>query len=165
MKVGITGHQRLDDESAWAWVEDALCRTLDSVRLPLVGISSLALGADQLFAEVVLNLGGQLQVVLPFQGYGRTFDSPDAVARYEHLLNEAVQVEILRRTGTDEQAYLAAGQRIVELGDSLVAVWNGQPARGLGGTADIVQFALESGVEIWHLNPDQREITRHTGNA
>ena len=30
----------------------------------------------------------------------------------------------------------------------LVAVWDGQPARGLGGTADVVAYARQRGVPM-----------------
>jgi hypothetical protein len=43
---------------------------------------------------------------------------------------------------TRELAYLAAGVRVVELADVLFAVWDGKPARGTGGTAEIVERAM-----------------------
>jgi len=46
---------------------------------------------------------------------------------------------ISRRIGevTDEDAYMAAGRRVVDLSDVMIAVWNAKPAKGKGGTADI----------------------------
>jgi hypothetical protein len=41
---------------------------------------------------------------------------------------------------------------VVDPSDVLVAVWDGEPARRLGGTADVVAYARERGVPaivIW----------------
>ena len=43
--------------------------------VPLIGVTSLAIGADQLFADAVLQLGGELEAVIPFAEYDRTFDN------------------------------------------------------------------------------------------
>jgi hypothetical protein len=45
-----------------------------------------------------------------------------------------------------EQAYRAAGQRVVGLAEVLLAVWDGTRSEGVGGTADVVAFAGERGV-------------------
>ena len=36
---------------------------------------------------------------------------------------------------------MAAGRLLVERSDRLIAVWDGLPARGPGGTADVVAYA------------------------
>ncbi len=43
MKIGITGHQRLESISDWAWVESALRESIKKFDKPLVGITSLAM--------------------------------------------------------------------------------------------------------------------------
>ncbi len=58
-----------------------------------------------------------------------------------------------------EEAYMAAGQEIVRLAELMIAVWNGAPAAGLGGTGDVVRHARQSGRKVWHLNP----VTRRAG--
>lgn len=159
MKVGITGHQRLDDPSAWGWVESAMSNELDALTPPVTAVSSLAIGADRLFASLVVHRGGHVHAVIPFEGYERTF-SPHDIDAYHWLLSKADSVEVLQTSGTDEDAYLAAGRRVVELSDILIAVWNGQPAKGRGGTADIAAYAGGKGVPIVHINPVDRTITR-----
>lgn len=47
-----------------------------------------------------------------------------------------------------EQAHLAAGQAVVDRSERLVTVWDGKPARGIGGTADIVSYARQKGVSV-----------------
>ena len=159
IKIGITGHQKLDNATAWNWVEDVTCQELDMIKRPIIAISSLAIGADQLFASLVMDRGGQLHAVIPFDGYERTF-SPLHVETYHRILSKAISVEVLRTKGTDEDAYLAAGKRIVELADMMFAVWNGSAAKGKGGTADIVAYATEKKIPLIHINPVDRTITR-----
>jgi hypothetical protein len=155
-RVGITGHRLLDNPKAWDWVHDALLEELARLRPPYVAVSSLAIGADQLLARLVLEQGGKLHAVLPFENIERSFSAED-VYSYRDLARQA-SVEILETEGSEEDAYLAAGQRVVRLSDVLIAVWDGMPAKGRGGTADIVRFAQREGVPIVHINPIDQTI-------
>ena len=159
MNVGITGHQRLDDSDTWGWVESAIDDELNAMVPPLIAVSSLAIGADQLFVSLVARRSGQIYAVIPFPDYERTFGAQN-VGAYRRILATAISVEILQTPGTDEDAYLAAGRRVVELSDLMIAVWNGHPAKGKGGTADIVAYAAESSVPLIHINPADRTTTR-----
>lgn len=159
MKVGITGHQRLDDPSAWGWVKSTLNNELDALEAPVIAVSSLAIGADQLFASIVVHRGGQIHAVIPFQGYERTFRPQDLDA-YRRILSKATVVEIMQTDGTAEDKYLAAGKRIVELAELLIAVWDGMPAKGMGGTADVVTYAIHRGTRLIHINPVDHSVTK-----
>jgi hypothetical protein len=53
-----------------------------------------------------------------------------------------------------EAAYFAAGKLIVNRCDLLLAVWDGQPAGGLGGTGDIVGYARTNDVAVEIVWPD-----------
>jgi hypothetical protein len=158
MHIGITGHQRLDDPTAWGWVESAMAETLDDCGSNLVAVTSLAIGADQVLASLVLRRGGAVHAVIPFAGYEHTF-SGEGLDAYLRLL-AASKVEILDTPGTAEDAYLAAGQRVVALSDLLIAVWDGEPARGKGGTGDIVAYAARRGVNTVHIQPSERVVVR-----
>lgn len=155
-RVGITGHQRLDNSDTWPWVETAIRNELTKLPPPLTGITSLAIGADQLLARVVLDLGGRIHAVLPFLDIERSF-SPVDVMRYRELVERAT-VEVLEVNGADEDAYLAAGQRVVDLSDCMIALWDRKPAKGKGGTGDIVAYALHKGVPVIHIDPTSRAV-------
>lgn len=144
--LGVTGHQVLP-AAVLAPIMSELREALSQTGTNPTGVSSLAAGTDQLFAREVLAAGGQLQAVLPCQGYGATFHGPDQ-ASYRHLLEQAENVETLPFSEPSEEAFYAAGRRVVDLCDLLLAVWDGQPARGLGGTADVVAYARQSGREV-----------------
>jgi len=158
MRVGVTGHQRLADPTAWPWVEEVVGRELDATIGPLVVVTSLAIGADQLVARLGTARGATVHAVLPFASIERTFAAED-LQTYRRLLSQS-SVEVLETSGTDEDAYLAAGRRVVELSDVMIAVWDEKPAKGKGGTADIVRYALAFGVPVVHINPIGRTITK-----
>ena len=159
MFIGITGHQSLPEE-AWSWVEAELSSTLAQIPAPIVGLSSLAVGADQLFAKLILNHGCELRVILPFPTYHETFSPGKDREAYRELLRGASSVEELSPLFSREEAYMAAGQRVVDLADRVIAVWNGREAAGLGGTGDVVHYALAINRDVLHLNPVSKQVTR-----
>lgn len=160
MLVGISGHQRLRDPGGWEWVREQMRDCLTSLPPPVVGVTSLAVGADTLFAEVVLELGGSLEAIVPFADYEDGFAEGADRQLYRSLLARAARVEVLERRGTDEEAYYAAGRRVADLSGLLILVWDGKPAAGLGGTADIAEYARRTRKPFVHLNPQTRSVTR-----
>jgi hypothetical protein len=156
MRIGITGHQKLDKEESWAWVISSMRVELGKAKPPVTAITSLAIGADQLFAQLVLEKGGSIHAVLPYADIERSF-SPEHIKVYRDLVKQAT-VEILDIPGTDQDAYLAAGHRVVDLSDLIMALWNGLPAEGKGGTADIVEYALSRHKPLIHINPIMKTV-------
>jgi hypothetical protein len=147
--VGMTGHQGLPTPTA-ELVTAALRDKLRAYTPNLVGVTMLGPGADQLFARVVLELGGTLYVVQPTTGmqYRDGFEDPDAQRGYDELYSQASHVEALEHTDSTEHAHMEAGKAVVDRSGLLVAVWDGQPSRGLGGTADVVAYARQRGVPV-----------------
>jgi len=47
-----------------------------------------------------------------------------------------------------------ASLHMIEQADELVAVWDGKPARGYGGTADVVKAAHERGIPVTVVWPE-----------
>lgn len=69
MKIAITGHRGLSAETEQLIdraIRDQLAHYKDG---HLVGLSALADGADQIFAQAVLDAGGQLHVIVPAAKY------------------------------------------------------------------------------------------------
>ena len=143
-RVGITGHRDLHDPTC-GLVSAAIALQLGEFG-SVHGISSLAEGADQIFAEQVLRAGGVLTVVIPSARYARSFGTSAGEAAYRHLRAQAREAIELPFSAPSDEAYLAAGQHVVVLADVLLAVWDGTPSRGVGGTADVVAFAGQCGV-------------------
>jgi hypothetical protein len=156
MRVGITGHQRLKDPEAWPWITEVLRAELAKIALPIIGVTSLAVGSDQLLARLVLQRGGTIHAVLPFADIERSF-LPEQVPGYRELAAQAT-LEVLSTPGTDEDSYFAAGRRVVDISDVVLAVWDGRPAKGKGGTADVVAYAMRRGVPLIHIDPVARTV-------
>ena len=161
MRVGISGHQDRDGID-WTWVRDEIAVALTALHAEVVGLSSLAAGADQVFARCVLRGRGRLIAVVPEANYEDAFDGADDLEEYRALL---VRSEVVRLAadGTEEESFLKAGRWIVNHSDEMIAVWDGEPAEGLGGTADIVAYACQTGTPVLHLNPIIRSVRRIGG--
>ena len=129
MIVGVTGHQAMPP-AARAYVVTRLRQLLGELPRPVTGLSSLAAGADQLFAEAVLESGATLHAVLPARRYESTFNDAEDRRRYQTLLTRAAAVDILPFDYPSENAFFEAGKRIADRADLLIAVWDGEPARG-----------------------------------
>jgi hypothetical protein len=153
--VGMTGHAGLPERTT-ELVRAELRDTLRGYAPNLVGVSLLGPGADQLFARLVLELGGALYLVRPTEGsqYRDGFEDPEARAGYDELAGRASHVEALEHTESSEQAHMDAGKVVVDRSGVLLAVWDGKPSRGLGGTADVVAYAREQGVPVKVIWPE-----------
>lgn len=158
MKVGITGHQERPGID-WPWVAGVIRDELASFPAGLVGLSSLARGADQVFAEAVLEAGGELHFVVPIADYEKTLEG-EHLSRFLHLKSAAATTIELPAAASDQDAYLAAGEYIAAHSDVLIAVWDGKPAGGKGGTADVVTFAKRQGKTVLHIEPLGKQVRR-----
>jgi hypothetical protein len=117
-------------------------------------VSPIADGADQIAAEVALDLGWELQAVLPFAraDYRESLASNDAREGLDALLaRSACLLELPGDPADGLEAYVMTGRATVAHCDMLIAVWDGLPPRGRGGTAEVVQLALTRGAAIIHL--------------
>jgi len=145
-RVGFTGHQGLPELTV-PLIRDAIAAELAGEG-PVHGFCSLAEGSDQLFAGCVIDAGGFLNVIVPCQRYELAFTDQGALARYHAYLARAEQVINLSYPEPSEEAFWSAGKRVVEESERMIAVWDGRPSRGLGGTADVVALARESGRHV-----------------
>lgn len=141
-RIGITGHQVLP-ASVVPTIESAFRSILDAEATGTV-ISCLAAGADQLLATLAVAHGFDLEAVVPCRDYESSF-APEQLPPYRALLDAAESVLTLGFLEPSEDAYLAAGKEIVERCELLAAVWDGLPAKGKGGTGDVVEFARACG--------------------
>jgi hypothetical protein len=157
MRIGITGHQNFENHE---WVEAGIINELSNVEATH-GFSSLAVGADQLFARLLAQRAIPYTVIVPSAHYEDTFETPADLANYNALLDESSSRIVLNNDKPSEQAFYDAGQRVVDESDMVIAVWNGKPAKGLGGTADMVKYAEDNSKSVVHLNPDTKEIKRY----
>ena len=117
-------------------------------------VSPVADGADQIAAEVALELGWELQAILPFErsAYRASLASEAARDRFDDLLARTdCLLELPGDPDHGLDAYVMTGRATVAHCDILIAIWDGRPPRGRGGTGEVVQLALTRGTAIVHV--------------
>ena len=143
--VGFTGHRQLQDEAGVTRVlREVLARLREDAQVEWLALSSIAAGSDMLFARTALELqmGWEVILPLPTPEFRQDFDD-HTWPEVESLLHEAEHVRVITERPQREDAYLDCGMDTVNHCDVLLAVWDGEPARGRGGTAEIVAYARE----------------------
>lgn len=151
--LGVTGHQTIPTH-AHDFTVDAIRDILGRAESPLTAVTSLAAGADQLVATELVRNGGHLHVIVPSRKYERTFETKKDLASFRSLLEAAQTVTRLDYPEPSEEAFMAAGKSIVDNCEMLIAIWDGKPARGLGGTGDVVRYARKTGKAVSIVWPD-----------
>ena len=150
--IGITGHRNLLDEEI-PGLRDAVREELRKIRevcpaSPLLLLSSLAAGADQLCAEIGLEEGFELSVPLPMplEEYEKDFRGSD-LQQLRAMIKRARDVFVVNgiepyQDGR-EYCYRQAGIYIAEHCHVLLALWDGElPVKNACGTAAVVSFKL-----------------------
>lgn len=189
-RVGVTGHRDLSEStvpqlrSAVARILELVSTTVREVAAgeaatatyaptgsvpSLRLLSPLAEGADRLVAKEALAMGYQLEVALPFPQaeYEQDFDA-ESVTEFRALLGHArsgpnghrVLAIDGSQTNESEHGYETAGRFVLRNCDLLIAVWDGRPAAGRGGTAEIVRVAVAMGLPVWWINPATPDAPR-----
>ncbi|MEV5413808.1 hypothetical protein AB0K60_33895 [Thermopolyspora sp. NPDC052614] len=153
VRIGVTGHMDLTADTA-ELVSQALRSRLREVDGGVVGVSCVARGADSLFAEAVLDVGGSLEVVLPSRDYRASKVKADHVEQFDALVAKADRVRVMDFDHAGREAYVAANEAVLSSIDELVAVWDGQPSAGAGGTADVVEEARSRGLPVLVIWPE-----------
>lgn len=157
--VGITGHRDLhpaDVPAIKARLRAFFLHLADRYpHLPVVVLSSLAEGGDQIAAQVALDL--DLRVIaplpLPVALYRDDF-GPAGSLVFDQQLQRAEILELPLRHGIDIEAvarrgpardrqYAQAGIFVSSHCHILLALWDGCPSGRLGGTAQVVRFHLQ----------------------
>jgi hypothetical protein len=147
LRIGVTGHINLAAGTE-VLIRRALATYLTTVpATEILGVTCLAAGADQLFAQTVRDAGGAYEVILPAADY-RAVVPHDERPQFDELLAGA-RVVVYAAESSGAEAYVAANHLLLDRIDRLVAVWDGAPPSGKGGgTADTVLEAREAGLPV-----------------
>jgi hypothetical protein len=157
--IGALGHRSIEHPDVIMRAVDQvigiIASVFDNSRLAI--LSSLAEGADRLIAKRCLALPKSKLIAalpLPAEEYVQDFMSPTSILEFQQLLEVADDVIVLS-TGNDRlKAYRRAGEYLVESSTVLVAIWDGLPARGTGGTAETVSLARNRKLPLaWIYSP------------
>lgn len=154
-RIAIVGHRQLRDVTVTQFVTAQCLRVLRQMQAQygsVIAISALAEGADSLFAEAALTLGVPLEIVRPFDEFVDDFPPGPRRDSYERLRAVARHETRLPFVTRSDEAYKAAMRWLVDHCDILVAVWDGQPAAGVGGTGDAVRYARNIEKKLIHVD-------------
>jgi len=185
LSVGITGHRSIAAEPIVSEaVESAMTTVLRALekgsrastaaapfptltRFRLKVISMLAEGADLLGMQAGLECGAELVGVLPFdeQSYRRAFASAPSRALFDNMWSRLSSIVVLGGLVGDDRSYEQANRAILDRSDVVIAVWDGDPARGRGGTGDVVHDALQRGLPVIVIRPNAEAAPMLLGAA
>jgi hypothetical protein len=184
IRIGVTGHQDLELDPAVEQVirgqihrvRAQLPRTETEVRLAIV--SQLAEGADRLLVRIVRaearkqDEDARLEVILPFHtsNYPKLQRfSEESDRDFESLLAEATSVSEPASAEPPRDpaaAYESAGRQLVGRSDVLIALWDGGPTGGRGGTAEtLLDAAARSKPCIWISTAGEPEVRDNLANG
>jgi len=176
-KVFGLGHRFLENENQ---VRENIRASLDyfiSIHGQIECISNLACGADTIFIQEAINKKCKIQLILPFQinEYEKDFDSESLILFRSIIANHAYSIHGDLKSSDDVErdlAYQSVGRSNIEECDAILAVWDGEIGKGLGGTKDHVDYAIELNKNIHWIKSlrksDDQEITsesQHTKEA
>ncbi len=158
LAIGFTGHRVLDDEAKCRKsIFDFLEQRKASTSAVVYGISSVAVGGDLLFAESCIQLSLPLCILLPLplEEFRKDFDEINW-SRAEQVMIKAASVEVAGGNQTRAECYYECGIETVQQSRLLLALWNGGPSQGLGGTENVVSFARGLGKPVVWVHSDDR---------
>jgi hypothetical protein len=160
--VGFTGHRQVaDPAAAAAAIRDALEFLRREIPGEWIALSSIADGGDRLFVQEAQAIGLSWHAILPLPRAEFARDFPPGEWRaVEEQLATAGHLRVISENGDREDAYLDCGIETVNGADVLLALWDGDQARGKGGTAEVVQYAKSIGKPVLIIDAATHQIRR-----
>jgi hypothetical protein len=148
--VGFSGHRQLSDSTGPARaINAAVAELRREAPGDWIGLSSVAAGSDQLFAQQILDQDLSWHAILPLPRAQFQADfTPEEWATAEEFLARADHVRVVGQNESREDGYLDCGMETVNDSDVLIALWDGLAARGKGGTAEVVEYATALGKPV-----------------
>ena len=169
--IGAVGHRDVvDTPELRARIRETVREIVDiasrqcSAPVSLGVVTSAAEGADRVIADVVLAEADdavlQLICPLPADDYSQDFGTSASLHAFERIRQRALLVNEGSPTANRDDAYVWASEQVVRQSDVLIAVWDGEPARGRGGTADAVGLARSSepSVPLFHIGSKEPQL-------
>ncbi len=160
--VGFTGHRHLADaEHAARAIRAALQFLVSEAPGEWIALSSIARGSDQLFVGEARAAGLSWHGILPLPRaeFARDF-APEEWPAVEQTLATADHLRVIHEYGDREDGYLDCGIETVNGSDVLMAFWDGNHARGKGGTAQVVQYAKSIGKPVLIIDAETGALKR-----
>ena len=164
IKIAVSGHRQLTNLPS---LENSVLAAADQIHTAFPGKtyhiwSCLAEGADRILSRILVkSLGAKLTVVLPLpeQEYIKDFKTTESIQEYKQLKQIAEKVVASDQVLARPLAYQAANHTLMQGCDLLVTIWDGLPARGPGGTSEVVESIRQGGKPLlWiHTNKEKND--------
>jgi hypothetical protein len=159
VKIAVCGHRNLSNprqlQAGILTAAERIQRVLPDQQYHIW--SCLAEGADRLITRILVKtLAAELTIVLPLPEpqYLKDFQTNESIQEFNDLKQLAGKIiepdhELLR-----PHAYQAANLTLIKNCALLVAIWDGKPAKGPGGTGEMVEMSRQAGIPLlWiHLS-------------
>lgn len=150
MYIGITGHRYLAEVKK---ISNALEKALETINNTYPNekksiLSLLAEGADRLIVPIAMKyLDAELYVIVPslIKNYIDSFNSSTSKEEYFEILSKSkniINVEI------KNDLFKELSDFLVKKSDVLIAIWDGKPERGVGGTGYVVKKAITDKIPL-----------------
>jgi len=164
IRIAVCGHRQLGDLQR---LETGIQEACQLIRHAFPGAdyqvySCLAEGADRLLARHLTQaLPAGLVAILPLPetDYLQDFEQPASVAEFQAIKQMASEVIVLQNAALRPQSYRVANDRLLGLADVLVAIWDGQPSQGPGGTGELVAEARQREMPVIWIQSGPGERT------
>jgi hypothetical protein len=186
LTIGVIGHRKLVDidilkarinDVLISYIPKAICSNqtfpcVDTIlkQIKIKCLSSLAEGSDRLIAKEVLEVyEANLKIILPFSSDEYLKDFASEISKSEFLFlqsiaNEKQTIEYgsvsNAKLGQDwrNDSYRRAGEELVRQSDIIIAIWDEEPARGIGGTANTISIAKNLNKPIYVISTKSFKI-------
>jgi hypothetical protein len=171
--AGFTGHRTGYDEQV---IRPVLVQVFAGLQERAVGCggrlelyASVAEGGDTLCVEVAreLDIPVHLLLPLPEEEFAKDFSTRQAWQRSAEQLRISRQrpgrdsVQLVAGEPTRPECYFNQAMHMLEATDVVVALWDGQESRGLGGTAQVIGHAHRTGIASVQIAAASGEVTEH----
>ncbi len=174
--VGFFGHrENYSDSGVRRAIRKALLNLQEEAKAAggeIDLLSSVARGTDTICVEIAIELKIPVHIVLPLeeQDFAADFrDYPDDWLRAKRLIDFARirpgpnSMRVINGEAVRPQCYFNQITHVLDASDMLIAVWDGQPARGQGGTGQAVEQARKLRIPTSIIDPKAGEILNHRG--
>ncbi len=157
-KVCVTGHRppRIGGYDPTnplrQWVKDQLVQAMDEIR-PNVAYTGMALGTDQVFAEICIERKIPFIAVLPFKGQDNKWPKESQFI-YWRLVHQAREIITVCEPGYAAWKLQRRNERMIEeieTDGTVIAVWDGS----IGGTANCLTYAKQLRRTIHRIDPKE----------
>lgn len=156
--VALTGHRpnkiggyRIPNP-IYNFISKRIRQELQRIR-PCTVISGMALGVDQIAAEISIDLGIPFIAAVPFIGQESKWP-PKSQEHYKELIGKAEEVAIVSSGHYSVSKMMIRNEWMVDKCDLLIAVFDGSA----GGTCNCVEYAISCKKEIVRINPGHFSI-------